>query len=129
MKRILVCGSSTIDFAALVEAALDDEFRASPAGICVLHSGACGVAAAANAWAWGARAMGRGVTVKTFLRTPGEYRDRDYQSNNVRMFRDGKPSLVLALPGGSERDHVVAVATMRGVPVVEVGEMAVGARR
>lgn len=128
MKRILVCGSTAVDFAALVEAALDDEWRASPAGVCVIHSGAGGVAAAANAWAWGMRAMGKGVAVKAFLRTPGEYRERDFQSNHLRMFRAGKPDMVLALPGGVERDHVVAVADSRGVPVVQVGELAVGAR-
>ena len=127
MKRILVCGSTVTPYANLVEAALNDEWRASPSGLCIIHSGAGGVAAAANAWAWGMRAYGKGVTVEAFLRTPGEYRDRDFQSNNVRMFRTGKPDLVLALPGGADRDHVVGMARSRSVPVVEVGEMAVGA--
>lgn len=128
MKRILVCGSRTHDHAALVEAALDDEFRASPAGLRVIHGGIAGVAAVAHAWVFGQRALGRGVEVVSFPLTPEEARaPREFRSRNVRMIRASRPQLVLAFPGDEESKHLVQLARCAGIEVVEVGEVAMGA--
>jgi hypothetical protein len=128
MKRILVCGSRTHDYAALVEAALDDEFRASPIGLRVIHGGIGGVAAVAHAWVFGQRALGRGVQPMEFPLTPEEARaPREFRSRNVRMLRVGKPQLVLAFPGDEESKHLVQLARCAGIEVVEVGEVAMGA--
>ena len=128
MKRILVCGSRTHDHTALVEAALDDEFRASPAGLRVIHGGIGGVAAVANAWAWGQRALGRGVDVVSCPLTTEDARaPRAFRHRNVRMLRFSKPQLVLAFPGDDESWHLVRVARCAGIEVVEVGEVAMGA--
>ena len=128
MKRILVCGSRKDDHAALVEASLDDEFRASPAGLRVIHGGIGGVAAVAHAWVFGRRALGRGVEVVSFPLTAEEARSpREFRSRNVRMLRVGKPQLVLAFPGDEESKHLVQLARCAGIEVVEVGENAMGA--
>lgn len=123
MKRILVCGSRTHGHDAIVEASLDDEFRASPAGIRVIHGGIGGVAAVAHAWAWGQRALGRGVAVVSFPLTPEEARSpREFRARNMRMLRTSRPQLVLAFPGDEESLHLVQIARCAGIEVVQVGE-------
>lgn len=123
MKRILVCGSRTADHAAIVEASLDDEFRASPAGVRVIHGGIGGVAAVAHAWVFGQRALGRGVEVVSFPLTKDEARaPREFRARNMRMLRFSRPQLVLAFPGDDESLHLVRIARCAGIEVVEIGE-------
>lgn len=125
MKRILVCGSRSKDHEALVEAELDRQIAAAPVGIRLIHGGIGGVAAVAHAWVFGQRAIGRRVQPQEFPLTREEARaPRDFRTRNVRMLRVGRPELVLAFPGDEESEHLVAMARIQGVPVVEV---AVGA--
>lgn len=127
MKRILVCGSRAQDHAGVVEAALDDEFRASPAGIRLIHGGIGGVAAVANAWAWGQRALGRGVAIQVFPLLGDDNRaPRKFRLRNLHMLKAGRPQLVLAFPGDEESEHLVALARVQGIEVVQV-DVAVGA--
>lgn len=125
MKRILVCGSRSKDHEHLVEAELDRQLAASPAGVRIVHGGNSGVAAVANAWAWGQRALGRGVDVRSFPLIGEESRaPRKFRTRNLRMLKQGRPQLVLAFPGDEESEHLVALARVQGI---EVCEIAVGA--
>ena len=121
MKRVLVCGSRSKDHELLVEAELDRQLAASPAGLRVIHGGNSGVAAVANAWAWGQRARHRGVCVECFPLVGEESRaPRKFRTRNVRMLKQGRPQLVLAFPGDEESEHLVAIARIQGITVVEV---------
>lgn len=121
MKRILVCGSRSKDHEALVEAELDRQLAAAPVGIRLIHGAIGGVAAVANAWAWGQRALGRGVEVRSFTLLGEESRTpRRFRTRNVRMLKQGRPQLVLAFPGDEESEHLVAIARIQGITVVEV---------
>ncbi|MBL8738425.1 MAG: DUF2493 domain-containing protein [Planctomycetes bacterium] len=123
MKRILVCGSRSKDHEHLVEAELDRQLAASPAGIRLIHGGNSGVAAVANAWAWGRRALGGGVEVSSFPLVGEETRaPRRFRTRNVRMLKQSRPQLVLAFPGDEESEHLVAIARIQGIPVVEFAE-------
>ena len=121
MKRVLVCGSRSKDHEALVEAELDRQLAASPAGLRVIHGGNSGVAAVAHAWVFGQRALGRGVQPMEFPLTHEESRaPRKFRARNVRMLKQGRPQLVLAFPGDEESEHLVAIARIQSITVVEV---------
>lgn len=121
MKRILVCGSRAKDHEALVEAELDRQLAAAPVGIRLIHGATSGVAAVAHAWVFGQRALGRRVQPMEFPLTHEESRaPRKFRARNVRMLKTGNPELVLAFPGDEESEHLVAMARVQGIEVVEI---------
>ena len=82
---------------------------------CVIEGGASGADAAASQW-------GRlhGIPIQTF---PAKWRVHGKSAGPIRnkqMLEEGKPTIVLAFPGGSGTGHMVSLARKAGVPVVEI---------
>jgi hypothetical protein len=110
--RILVCGGRDYTDRAAVRRVLDAALRSGP--IEIIQGGAKGADRFAREWA-----IGNGVTCTTYEadwtthgRSAGPIRNRE-------MLSQGKPSLVLAFPGGPGTKDMVQEAQRRGVLVVK----------
>lgn len=118
MIRVLVTGGRNYDDQRSVDAALYrvlDQYGA----VHVIHGGAGGADACANAWAMAARVGGAAVTVEKF---PAEWRRLGKAAGparNSQMLREGRPDFVIAFPGGAGTADMVAKALAAGLRVVE----------
>jgi hypothetical protein len=81
----------------------------------VIHGGAPGADALANEWA-----LARNVPVEVF---PAEWTKLGHSAGparNAQMLKDGRPTLVVAFPGGKGTRDLVRRATHKGLPVVQI---------
>lgn len=109
--RVLVCGgrdySGTPSVASVLDRMLESEGIA-----CIIQGGASGADADARVWA-----MRNDVA---YLTVPAAWEQHGRASGpmrNARMLREGKPTLVLAFPGGRGTADMVRQARKAGVPV------------
>lgn len=109
--RVLVCGGRDYTDCDAVYAELDAIHAATPIA-CVINGGASGADGLAADWA-----ASRGVASlvvfpdwKTYGRAAGPIRNR-------QMLTEGKPSLVLAFPGGRGTADMVRQSQLAGVAV------------
>lgn len=80
-----------------------------------LRGGARGGDAIGRAWA-----MARGIEVVTYFADWSLQGRKAGPLRNIRMLEDGKPTLVVALPGGKGTAHMISIARVAGVPVAEM---------
>lgn len=113
-RRVLVCGGR--DYAELE--AVRAEFRLLSAGSVVIHGCAPGADSLADQVA---KEMGFEV-----LRFPADWSrgKKAGPERNLKMLREGKPTMVLAFPGGSGTANMVALALRARVPIRRGGMMA-----
>jgi hypothetical protein len=80
----------------------------------IIEGGAKGADRLAREWA-----IERGVTYTTFKADWGKYRAAAGSLRNTAMLDMGRPSMVLAFPGGKGTANMVKQAQARGVLVVK----------
>lgn len=115
MTRVLVCGGRHYDdhnriFNVLNNYDADHDFTA------VIHGAATGADRAAGHWAMGQQHIEE-------IRFPANWHKYGKAAGpirNQRMLSEGKPDLVIAFPGGHGTQHMVEIARLQGIEVVEV---------
>jgi hypothetical protein len=111
--RLLVCGGRSYSDREKLFWTLDALHAATPVTL-IIHGGASGADALADAWA-----KERGIPVQVFEadwsngRSGGPIRNR-------AMLNEGKPDQVVAFPGGTGTANMVKQSYERGVLVVNV---------
>jgi hypothetical protein len=114
--RLLICGGREfIDewagFAFLDQLAHDRQI------VIVIEGGARGADAIGRAWA-----EARGIDVITYFADWTGQGRKAGPLRNLQMLKDGKPTLVAALPGGRGTAHMVSIAREAGIQVIELAE-------
>ncbi len=112
--RVLVCGGRDYADHERAFAVLDDLHARRPIAI-VIHGGARGADALADAWA-----MERGAISQAY---PADWATHGKGAGPIRnaiMIAEGKPDLVVAFVGGKGTADMVAKAKRAGVQVVMV---------
>ena len=112
--RVLVCGGRDFDLDDVVLTTLDRLDAKSFIGV-VIHGGASGADALANAWA-------KKRDVQTIV-YPADWRKSGKAAGplrNERMLRESRPDIVVAFPGGKGTTDMVRRAMAAGTSVVQV---------
>ena len=81
----------------------------------VIHGGALGADTASGEWA-----KSEGVKVTSY---PANWKKHGKAAGPIRnrqMIEEGKPDIVVALPGGRGTANMIAQAEERGIPVVKI---------
>lgn len=110
--RALVCGGRTYGDRARVWAVLDT-LRPS----CVIHGDARGADRLADEWA-----KTCGIPAYVF---PADWERHGRMAGpirNARMLRDGKPTVVIAFPGGRGTANMISQARLAGVKVIQINK-------
>jgi hypothetical protein len=115
MARVLVCGGREFADKGRVFTVLDYYREASEGFTVVIHGAARGADSLAGEWA-----AARGISVEEY---PANW-ERDGRAagpiRNAQMLREGKPTVVVAFPGGRGTADMIAQAKRAGVPVLEI---------
>lgn len=110
--KVLVCGGRDFTDKSLLYNVLD---KVQPKYI--IHGGARGAD-----YLGGCYARDKGIPYQVY---PANW-DRDRKAagpiRNQRMLDDGKPTMVVAFPGGHGTAHMVSIALKAGVPVLKATE-------
>ena len=106
--KVLVCGGRDFNDAEAVHKALA---AAHPS--IIIHGGASGADALADAWA-----RKRGIPVVVFRAEWGKHGRAAGPIRNRRM-AEQQPDLVLAFPGGRGTANMIALATEKGLTVIQ----------
>lgn len=131
MHRVLVCGGRDYNDADRIKMVLD-HYRTESGGFAVvIHGCASGVDSLAGLWA-----ETRGIpeekypaawtdlktqpVVTRYRRDGTAYNALAGHIRNTRMLVEGKPTVVIAFPGGSGTADMVRRAHMAKVPVLQV---------
>lgn len=110
--RVLVCGGREFDDRDRAFAALDEHAW----NVCVvIHGAAIGADTLAGEWA-----EARGVLVEAYPADWITHRRAAGPIRNRQMLNEGRPDLVIALPGARGTAHMVRIAREAGVRVIEV---------
>lgn len=113
-ERLLICGGR--DFTDEDTAfAFFDQLHAERSVALVIEGGARGGDAIGRAWA-----EARGIEVITYFADWTDQGRKAGPLRNIRMLEDGKPTLVVALPGGKGTEHMVRIAREAGIIVIEL---------
>ena len=113
--RVLVTGGRSYGDRGRVFAELDRLNLANPIS-CVIHGAAPGADTLADEWA-----LERGICQIRYPVTPKEWRTIGRgagPARNARMLKEGRPSLVMAFPGGRGTADMVRKARAAGVMVM-----------
>lgn len=111
--RLLVCGGRDFTDRALLHQVLDT--LPSDFIDCIIHGAARGADTLAGEYA--------GIIYAKELRFPAEWDKYGRSAGAVRnqqMLTEGKPTLVIAFPGGAGTRNMITLARRAGVPVLEV---------
>jgi hypothetical protein len=114
--RVLVCGGRDFLRYLLLTASLD-QLHAELAFTELLHGDAPG--ADQMAWRW---AAAHKVPWRAFPADWARYGKAAGPMRNQQMLDEGKPSLVVAFPGGTGTEHMKRIARTAGVRVLEVSK-------
>lgn len=112
--RVLVCGGRDYFDRDRVFAVLDHYHRESPFAV-LIQGAARGADRLAHMWALHAN-----VPVLDF---PADWEKHGRAAGpirNAQMLREGKPTVVIAFPGGRGTANMVSLAKRVGVPVLEI---------
>lgn len=110
--RLLVCGGRDYDNRPFVFEKLDQLHALNPI-TCVIEGGAKGADRLGREWA-----ISREIPVETY---EADWDAHGYSAGPIRnweMLRKGKPTTVVAFPGGKGTAHMVKIARENDVPVV-----------
>ena len=113
-ERVLVCGGRRFSNQRLLNDFLTELDTASPIGT-IIHGPARGADSLAGQWA---KRNGKPLDVY-----PADWDRHGRAAGHIRnreMLDKGKPTLVVAFPGGPGTANMVRIATTAGVPVKEV---------
>ena len=113
--RVLVCGGRDNPDSDHVEKTLSRLLATRGPFERVIHGDARGVDKIAGKWA-----RDHGVLEWDFLPEWHHVDAEDGLSRNQRMIEVGSPDLVVAFPGGTGTEHMVALARAAHIEVVEV---------
>ncbi len=112
-KRVLVCGGRDYHDATTMEQVLSSFLEQ---GDCVIHGGARG----ADALAGDIAGRVLGYPVHVFPADWHQYGKAAGPIRNKQMLDEGKPTLVLAFPGGRGTQNMIDQARTAGISVVEL---------
>lgn len=112
MTRVLICGGRDFADREAAFAVLDQH---AAGATLVIHGGATGADTIAGEWA-----QARGIQVEVYMADWTRDKRAAGPIRNKRMLVEGKPDLVVALPGGKGTAHMVGIARKAGVLVIEV---------
>lgn len=116
--RVLVCGGREYTNHERVYSVLSHYHRESGGFAHLMHGAARGADSLAGEWAEWA-----GVPQTPFPVTPFDWKRIGRSAGrirNVRMLREGKPTVVIAFPGNNGTAHMRDIAYRAGVPVLEI---------
>jgi hypothetical protein len=114
--RVLVCGGRDFSDVTLLRSALDAHHEKSPITL-LIHGAAPGADTLAGEWA-----EAKGIPVSPF---PANWKVLGRAAGPIRnkqMLDDGRPNLVIAMPGGRGTANMVNQAKAAGLPVKVIGE-------
>ena len=114
--RLLICGGRDFKDEDAAFVFLDRLHAERPVTL-VIEGGARGGDAIGRAWA-----MARGIEVVTYFADWSLQGRKAGPLRNIRMLEDGKPTLVVALPGGKGTAHMISIARDAGIEVIEMTE-------
>ncbi len=109
--RVLVCGGRGFTDAKLIASTLDPMHAERPFST-VIHGAAPGADTLAGEWA-----TSRGIPVVAF---PADWKGQGRAAGpirNKRMLDEGRPDLVIAMPGGRGTANMISQAEKAGVAV------------
>jgi hypothetical protein len=92
-----------------------DRLHAENAFVVLIHGGAPGADTLADEWA-----KKRSIPVEVF---PAEWTKLGHSAGparNAQMLKDGKPTLVVAFPGGKGTHDLIRRATHKGLDVIQI---------
>lgn len=114
MTRVLVCGGRNYADSKRVSEVLSKLHSEEPFEV-LIHGRARGADTLARLWAKdnGVPEEGFSAEWKKYGRAAGAIR-------NTRMLKEGRPTLVVAFPGGKGTTNMVRQAEKAGVPVIEI---------
>ena len=107
-ERVLVCGGRDFQDYAMLEGYLD---RIDPQ--LIIHGDAPGADRLANKYA-----LSRDLPMEVY---PADWENLGRSAGprrNIQMLKEGKPTLVVAFPGGKGTEHMANIAARSGVPVL-----------
>lgn len=113
--RVLVCGGRDYCDAKRIWSVLDHYLREGDDFECLMHGAARGADTIAGEWA-----TARGVQVLSFPADWNGLGNSAGPTRNAQMLREGKPTLVIAFPGGRGTADMTGRARRAGVPVLEI---------
>lgn len=113
--RVLVCGGRDFTDAGYLFAVLDHYHRETGAFECVIQGCARGADTLAGEWA-----DARNVPVLPFPADWDSHPRAAGPIRNAQMLREGRPSFVVAFPGGNGTEDMKRQARRAGVPVLEI---------
>jgi hypothetical protein len=111
MSIVLVCGGRNFHRREYIYETLDDIHRGGAISK-LIEGGARGADQIAFEWA-----VSRGVN---WHRYPANWEEHGRKAGilrNLEMLKLGKPTRVLAFPGGRGTEHMIEIATKAGIPV------------
>lgn len=114
MNRVLVCGGRDFTDQARAYAVLDHYHQGNPFSV-LIHGAARGADTLAGQWA-----QSRGIPVEVY---PADWLAEPRRAGHIRngkMLKDGKPTVVIAFPGGRGTDNMMMQARYSNVPVLRV---------
>jgi hypothetical protein len=115
MHRILVCGGREFADKGRVFTVLDYYRETSGGFMVVIHGAARGADSLAGEWA-----TTRGIPVEAYPANWERDGRRAGPIRNAQMLREGKPTVVIAFPGGRGTADMIAQAKRAGVPALEI---------
>jgi hypothetical protein len=113
--RLLVCGGRNYDDEIAIEAALETIHEKTPITV-LIQGGARGVDKLAGKWA-----DRNGIEALVFPADWYRYNNAAGPIRNRQMLDEGKPDLVLAMPGGAGTEDMMEQARARGLRVIRPG--------
>lgn len=115
LHRVLVCGGRDYTDANRIWSILDHYLHVADDFEVLIHGAARGVDSISGEWA-----QARSVRVEVF---PADWTTHGTIAGpirNAQMLREGKPTVVVAFPGGAGTRNMVDRAKRANVPVLEI---------
>lgn len=116
MTRVLVCGGRSYGGWKFLSRELD-RLNEEMSFSLIIHGGAPGADSLADSWA-----NLRKIPRMVFKANWAKYGRAAGANRNRKMLVEGRPELVVAVPGGPGTAHMVEIAKKAGVRVVEFAE-------
>lgn len=110
VSRVLVCGGRDFTDSILLKKTLN---KLKPK--LIIHGCAYGADSLANVYAFA-----NNIPQEKYQAEWDKYGRSAGPIRNNKMLKEGKPTVVVAFPGGRGTDHMKSIAREAGIPVIEV---------